>query len=157
MNCSEIDQHISEAQYLFLYRSLYILALKSTYLMNIYDSIRQGKLMEVKAIVSQDMKAASQTDARGFTPLIMACYLGQLQIVEYLLDQGVNINAKDSAGNTALMGICFKGNLEIASLLLYKGADVNIKNKDEVDALTYATKYGHDAIVSLLQSSMDKS
>jgi len=38
---------------------------------------------------------------RGYTPLIFAAEMGDLDIVRFLLDKGANINATDKAGNTA--------------------------------------------------------
>ncbi len=38
----------------------------------------------------------------GQTPLMSACYQGNLDIVKFLLDNGANANSADSEGKTAL-------------------------------------------------------
>ena len=118
--------------------------------MDIFDYIKQGALDQIKLILSDAPHLSTQKDARGFTPLIMASYTGHLDIVQYLLETGADINAQDSMGNTALMGICFKGSVDIATLLVNRGADVNLKNVNADTALKFASTYGHQDIVELL-------
>ncbi len=64
----------------------------------------------------------------GQTPLHLATYLGQSNIVEYLLQIGAKESAKDSYGNTPLHIAVSEGQLEIAKILLSHGADVNSKD-----------------------------
>ena len=56
-------------------------------------------------------------------------------IICRLLEEGVDINAKDEGGITALMWAICKGNIEIIKMLLKKGADVNAKDKNGVSVL----------------------
>ena len=118
--------------------------------MDFFQLIREGNLVEIKAIVEADNNIIHQKNERGFTPLLLAGYSNQLELTLYFLKQGVEINAVDAAGNTALMGVCFKGYLEIAKTLISNGADVDVVNFSGATALIYAAIFGQTEIVKVL-------
>lgn len=62
--------------------------------------------------------------------LIIAVRSGSATIVEYLLNQDIDINIQDIEGNTSLMEAVENKNIKIINLLLEKKADVNIKNNE---------------------------
>ena len=55
---------------------------------------------------------------RLVTPLIIAAYNNQPEVVALLLKLGADIDAADSAGNTALMGASFRGYQPVVQQLL---------------------------------------
>jgi len=81
--------------------------------------------------------------------LIQAAQDGNLPAVQTLLEEGADVNAKDTYGFTALMTAAQKGHTEIVKLLLEKGADVNARNTSGT-ALCAALRGGHTDIVKLL-------
>lgn len=64
-------------------------------------------------------------------------------VVRYMLDRGVDVNAKDSAGNTALIAAATAGQWEMTDLLLKAGADVNAVNSSGNTALMGAVAKGN--------------
>ncbi len=64
----------------------------------------------------------------GQTPLHMAVIDGQQGIVEYLIEKGAQINAKDISGTTPLHEAVRYGRTEIAKMLLAAGANVNAQD-----------------------------
>ena len=58
--------------------------------------------------------------------------------MEWLLDQGVNVNVKSSIGATALMYAASRGKKDTVRLLLARGADANAQNNVGKTALTLA-------------------
>ena len=119
----------------------------------IHDAVRLGDLKEVKRLIEADpalMEMADDTDG-GRTPLILACRNDHIDIAEYLLDQGVDIEARDlELGRTALVHACVGDHRAIAALLLRRGVDVNVHDGYGCTPLILATADGHDEIIKLL-------
>jgi hypothetical protein len=80
-----------------------------SYGQTIFEVSRNGDLEKLKELYASDNAIINTADSKGFTPLILAAYNEQDEIVTYLLENGSDVNAKDLSGNTALMGVCFKG------------------------------------------------
>ncbi|MEB0248877.1 MULTISPECIES: ankyrin repeat domain-containing protein [unclassified Mucilaginibacter] len=96
-------------------------------------------------------------DAKGYTPIMIACYNNQIEAVRFLLDNGADINGADFGGNTALMGVCFKGYADIAQLLIYSGANLNQMHGNGGTALMFAAMFGrNDMLKQLLDAGADK-
>jgi hypothetical protein len=124
----------------------------------IFDACRRGDSAAVEQILSEHPELVNARDMKGFTPLILAAYNEQPQIVELLLASGADIDAQDAAGNTALMGVCFKGYKDIAKKLIEAGANVNLRNSNGAPALTFAATFGHLQIAEwMLQKGADLS
>lgn len=71
-----------------------------------------------------------QRDLRGRTALIVAAEEGDLERVDYLLEQGVRIDAGDDCQWTAMMRAAAGGHSEIlVRLLLSAGADTSLTNR----------------------------
>lgn len=64
-------------------------------------------------------------DGSGNTLLMIAAQKGFIKIVEYLVDEGVDIDEVNSVGQTALNLAVYFGQNSIANYLIEKGANVN--------------------------------
>ena len=60
------------------------------------------------------------------------------QIVEFLLDNGADVNYGDASDRTPLMQCCYSGNKSKFELLIRNGANVNAKDKFGRSAVAYA-------------------
>ena len=65
--------------------------------------------------------------------LYIACSNGQIDRVRELLDEGVDINAKDNLGNSPLICACANGHVDVATLLLDRDALIDEKSNDYND------------------------
>lgn len=72
--------------------------------------------------------------------LIQAATDGDITLVKKSLQQGEDINTKDTEGKTALMYAAQKINYDIVKYLIKKGADINAKAKDGSTAIFYSNK-----------------
>ncbi len=118
--------------------------------MSLFEAIRAGQTSEVRKAIELNPELVNQPDQRGFTPLIMAAYMGQKEIAELLLEIGADIDGLDAVGSSALMGVSFKGDVEIASMLIAKGANVYIQNQRGETALSFAKNYQQTEIEKML-------
>jgi ankyrin repeat protein len=112
--------------------------------------IRIGDLEAVRRMQAADPEIIHRRDSRGFPPLTMASYSDQLEIVQFLIAQGADVNARDAAGNTALMGAVFKGHAEQVRLLLEAGTDVDAVNSQGGTALSFAVAFEKVDIARML-------
>ena len=72
---------------------------------------------------------------------------GQAEIVEWFIDQGEDINDKDSLGKTVLHRASLAGNPYVAKVLVRHGADINAQDNFGVTALLLATMQGNEEVV----------
>ncbi|KAJ7595734.1 ankyrin repeat domain-containing protein [Mycena floridula] len=81
-------------------------------------------------------------NAKAGCALTAAVYHGQIEVAEYLLNHGANPNAHDHILHCAV-----RGGLVIVKLLIDKGANLQVQGED---ALKIASIYGKLDIVKLL-------
>lgn len=124
---------------------------------DIFSLVRLNDVTELKKAFLNQPTNINQSNENGFTPLILAAYKGNLEIVEFLLLEGANINYQSEMG-TALTAAVFKGNVELSSLLLHNKANPNITDINGISPLMYAVQFKNKEIIKLLLSfNADKS
>ncbi len=82
--------------------------------------------------------------------LIDAIDEGNLKLVTYFLDQGVDVNGENDRGWTPLIAAASENQLEIAELIIERGAKVNYINSKGWTALIEAADEGSIEVVQLL-------
>lgn len=78
--------------------------------------------------------------------LEQASVWNNLEAMQFLLDNGADINEKDQSGDTLLIKMVKGLNLELIEFLLTNGADVNAKDQNQKNAIDWAKekkKQGH--------------
>jgi len=85
-------------------------------------------------------------------PLHAAVAGNHNELVELLVADGCDINARQHGGWTALHGTADNGNLSMVQFLVRNGAFVNVTNDAGLTPLDMAGKKGHGEIVNLLKS-----
>jgi len=73
-------------------------------------------------------------------------------IINTLLSEGADVNAKNRSGNTPLMEAADAGHTGVVEVLLKAGADVDAKNDYRNTALMLAIVNGKEGVVDLLQA-----
>lgn len=83
---------------------------------------------------------------------------GDLKEVNRFLDQGIDINSKDSQGRTAIMIATYAKNAEMVKVLIDKGADVNLRDNMKNSPFLYAGAEGYLEILKLtIEAGADPS
>jgi uncharacterized protein len=116
---------------------------------DVFDTARRGTVEQMKALEAIDKDTINAVNPMGFTPLILACYRGNIAVAEYLLKKVININYNSSSG-TALAATAVKGDVYLSKLLLENNADPNIADQAGVTPLIYAVQFENRELVELL-------
>ena len=134
---------------------------------DIFEAAAKGTVEDVKFFVEKD---GSSVNAKAkCAPLYLAAKNGRVEIVNYLISAGANVNAK-GVGTAAngkpiyneipLHRVAVSGNIEIAKILVSNGAKVNAKNeltddygiKHKATPHDMARLYGQPEMVRYLSS-----
>ena len=115
---------------------------------DIFEAARSNKVAEAKQLI-QDHADVSKAGPDGFTPLILAAYNGNPEMVDLLLENHADVHAVSRMGN-ALMAASFRGYTDIVAKLLRAGARVNDVNDAGGTALMYAALSGRTDVIRLL-------
>ena len=90
-------------------------------------------------------------NGKGITSLIIACKIGDENIVEYLIEHHANVNCIDEKGNSPLIIACYRYcNKTIINALVEHGADINQINTCGLTALAMACYKGNEHLVNYL-------
>lgn len=117
---------------------------------SLLHAIGSGNLARVKELRAELPDVVTARDDRNRTSLIIAAETGRGAMVDLLLGQRPDLEAKSDTGDTALIVAARGGHADIVKTLLGKGADVDAKNKAEESALTVASRAGHTKVVNVL-------
>lgn len=105
--------------------------------------------MDVKNIAER-MESISYLDEYGYTPLIEAVIIDDVEKVDILLALGADVKQKDTTGRSALHWAVDNESFEICEHLLKKGADANSYNISSEPLLVKPILRHQDALKALL-------
>ena len=106
----------------------------------------------------EGIASCTDLDAYGQTPLYYCCREGHLNVVEYFLEQGCDVNQTDSISNqTPLFYASREGKVDIVKFLLEKGANPNHFDSKRQTALNWARKHNRKAVIEVLKNSVAKN
>ncbi|XP_028349569.2 ankyrin repeat and SAM domain-containing protein 6 isoform X1 [Physeter macrocephalus] len=98
---------------------------------DIFHALKMGNFQLVKEIADEDPNHVNLVNGDGATPLMLAAVMGQLPLVQLLVERHADVDKQDSVhGWTALMQATYHGNKEIVKYLLNQGADVTLRAKN---------------------------
>ncbi|KAM0289684.1 hypothetical protein ACHAO9_005980 [Fusarium lateritium] len=119
-------------------------------------AIERGKISLLRYLVEggMDVNANDNTLSRDWSPLQMAAWQGNLDVVHYLLGKGATVNAPPTleGGATALQGAVVGCHIGLAKILIESGARINARGAriDGGTALEQAASAGHVDMLQLL-------
>lgn len=133
---------------LFLFALLVSLSVTSQ-TKNAFDIARTGTAAEMHELMKSDPDALNNADSRGFTPLILACYRGNVEVAKFLIENVKDLNYKSPEG-TALAALSINYHPELTEMLLRNNADPDIADSNGTTPLIWAVKQGNEDLVALL-------
>ena len=90
-------------------------------------------------------------DEEGVSILDMAITYDNIEIVNYLISKGVNINHTNrKSGFTSLMAAACYGRVEIVKILLANGVNKDVKDSKGFSAIDFARKMNKKSVLELL-------
>lgn len=116
---------------------------------SVFDIARSGTVAELKDLMKTNPDIINQTNENGFSPLILACYRGNTEVADFLIDNVKDLDYKSQDG-TALAGLSVRYNKNLVEHLLKKNANPNIADSTGTTPLFWAVKSGNKELVGLL-------
>lgn len=122
-----------------------------------YAAVHACSFEHVKLFLEEganvNYKSESEAD---FTALYRASMVGELDIMDVLLDYGADVNVRTRFGSTPLHRASRKKTPEVAQLLLKRGADITLANDLGLTCLHHAVLRSRvDTIKFLLEAGAD--
>lgn len=114
-----------------------------------FTAIENGDRAAVMHTLSTQ-SASELRDPRGWTPLMMAAFSGQKEMLALLLHHQADVNAQDTGGNRALHWAAFGGDAACAQLLLQHHAKPDAHNHFGWTPLLQAAARNHPEVAKLL-------
>ena len=117
---------------------------------SLYFAAWKGFRSLVERLILKDSQQVN--DLGGFygTPLHASVLGGHIDLAQFLITHGANVNSRCGDNYTPLHVASFKGHLKIGKWLLNNGAEVNSKEKRGETPLHFAAKNGHVEVCRIL-------
>jgi uncharacterized protein len=125
--------------------------------LNVFDIARKGTVEQAKEVLKENPKAFDVVNEEHFSPLLLACYRGNNEVANFLIDIGINVN-EDSSRGSLLMACVVKNNIEVTKKLVDHNCNVNAFDSNGTTSLIYAVQFQNVEILKLLvQHNVDKT
>jgi ankyrin repeat protein/CHAT domain-containing protein len=108
-----------------------------------HELVRESEMEAVQAYYFKNPFVLNEKDAWGFSALHYAARDGKLDISQWLISKGADVNAKADTGWTPLILAAINYQVEISYFLLKSKADPDIKDKEANTAYDYAINKGY--------------
>ena len=119
---------------------------------DVFSAAALGDVARLQDWLKRDQSLLQARSSDGWTPLHLAAFFGQKQAVEYLREQGADIEARSANNmrNTALIAAAAGGRVDVVAALLASGAEVDARQTGDYTALHSAAAAGNEEMARLL-------
>ncbi|KAJ8952906.1 hypothetical protein NQ318_006523 [Aromia moschata] len=114
------------------------------------DAAKKGNLARVQRLVTPENINCRDAQGRNSTPLHLAAGYNNVEVAEFLLEHGADVNAQDKGGLIPLHNASSYGHLDIAALLIKYNTVVNATDKWGFTPLHEAAQKGRAQLCALL-------
>ena len=109
-----------------------------------------GDVRLVQALLASGVANVNDTDADGWSALLLAASQGHSQLARVLVGLGADVEFRLDGDVTPLHMASINGHSDIAAILVRAGANVDERSADGKTALMIAAANGHDDVVTAL-------
>ncbi|KAJ7104204.1 ankyrin repeat-containing domain protein [Mycena belliarum] len=120
-------------------------------LKNIWVAAGDGDVDRVRHLIEQESLSPNAPDAFTYTPMHAAASYGQLQVLEYLISRGGDVNVQDGDGDTPIYTV---ENVETARFLVDHGAILDRQNAEGVSPINHLREEFSE-VANYLQSAVE--
>ncbi|KAI0235048.1 Poly [ADP-ribose] polymerase tankyrase-2 [Lamellibrachia satsuma] len=114
------------------------------------EAAKKGNLARVQRLATSDNINCRDTQGRNSTPLHLAAGYNNMEVAEFLLENGADVNAQDKGGLIPLHNASSYGHVDIAALLIKYDTSVNAVDKWGFTPLHEAAQKGRTQLCALL-------
>ena len=117
-----------------------------------HEAVGLGDHSIVKEYISQQPDLINAYSSDGFTPLGLACFFGHLQLADWLIKKGADVNtpSNNTLKVAPIHSACAISDFDLTSLLIRNGASVNVRQVSGVTPLHSAAHNGQTKLARLL-------
>lgn len=120
------------------------------------ELIKKFDLLGLKSLLGTKPELINMKTDKQETLLHVAAEAGSLEICQYLLSTGLQVQTQNKSGDTPLHNAAYCGHADIVNLLIKNGADINAKENQGVAPLHWAVSQGNQpAADALLRNGAD--
>ncbi|KAK3435229.1 putative ankyrin repeat protein RF_0381 [Eucalyptus grandis] len=117
---------------------------------DLHAAARSGDLRAVQSMLAANPLAVNSRDKHSRTPLHLAAWSGQAQVVAYLCQNKADVGAAAMDDMGAIHFAAQKGHLEVVRTLLSSGVSIKASNRKGFTPLHYAVQGSHLELVKYL-------
>lgn len=118
----------------------------------LFTAVSEGDLNTIKSLLTKNLGLIEAKNKFGSSPLHYATWWGQLPLVEYLVEQGADLNTKDIFDQTLVHAAAWNGDLKLVKFFFVKGLSLEEKDQKGNTPLLSAAKNNHLKVVKFLIS-----
>ncbi|TPP66477.1 Poly (ADP-ribose) polymerase [Fasciola gigantica] len=116
----------------------------------VLEAAKRGDLLKLQRLITSANINCRDTQGRNSAPLHLAAGYNNVEVVQFLLETGADVNAKDKGGLIPLHNASSYGHVDVAALLIRYGTSVNSVDKWGYTPLHEAAQKGRTQLCALL-------
>ncbi|KAG5449039.1 Poly [ADP-ribose] polymerase tankyrase-1 [Clonorchis sinensis] len=116
----------------------------------VLEAAKRGNLAKLQKLITPANINCRDTQGRNSAPLHLAAGYNNVEVVEFLLESGADVNSKDKGGLIPLHNASSYGHVDVAALLIRHGTSVNAVDKWGYTPLHEAAQKGRTQLCALL-------
>ena len=121
-----------------LLAGMHVMSCSDTAPKDIWDAIVAEDLSRIEALLDQGVDLNEDRESDNRFPLMHATLHRKPKVIEFLIENGADVNGSDVVGSTCILAAAFLGAVDTVQALIEGGADLfrrNIIGEDVLDVL----------------------